>query len=214
MAIGRPVHRHHLATRVSAVVLVRPSVREDDDSNDRCRDKHDDYERHDDFTDVGCAFGKVEVRLDGGSKVRPVASACRDCGVILDLVDRQFCDACLPDYDRERTKKLLSAGKATLAAMRASPGDPARSPEVTAKKREKSRSTSLAMRAWEREHGVGDSELYDREVLPRIWAMTVPQLMKLTGLSQFHCWKVRKGERRLHARHWEAILLAVERSSG
>jgi hypothetical protein len=61
------------------------------------------------------------------------------------------------------------------------------------------------MRAWEREHGRGDPEVYDREVVPRIQAMTVPQLMRITGLSQFHCGKVRKGERRLHARHWRAI---------
>jgi hypothetical protein len=103
--------------------------------------------------------------------------------------------------------------KATLAAMRASPNDPARSPEAIAKKRAKSRSTSLAMRAWERKHGRGDRGLYDREVVPRIQQMTVPQLMTVTGLSQFHCWKVRKGERRLHARHWEAVLLAAETSS-
>ena len=89
--------------------------------------------------------------------------------------------------------------------MRASSDDPARAPEATAKKREKSRSTSLALRAWEREHGKGDPELYEREILPTIQEMTVPQLMKLTGLSQFHCWKVRKGDRRLHPRHWDAI---------
>jgi len=56
-----------------------------------------------------------------------------------------------------------------------------------------------------REHGKGDPRIYEREVLPRIQEMTVPELMKLTGLSQFHCWKVRKGERRLHARHWAAV---------
>jgi hypothetical protein len=89
--------------------------------------------------------------------------------------------------------------------MRASPDDPARSRAATAKKRDKSRSTSLAMRAWEREHGRGDPDVYDREILPTIQEMTVPQLMKLTGLSQFHCWKVRKGERRLHVRHWEGL---------
>ena len=115
------------------------------------------------------------------------------------LNDRSATDA--------RADKLATAGKATLAAMRASPDDPARSREATAKKREKSRSTSLAMRAWEREHGNGDPEAYEREILPSIQAMTVPQLMKLTGLSQFHCWKVRKGERRLHARHCEAVTL-------
>jgi hypothetical protein len=70
--------------------------------------------------------------------------------------------------------------------MRASSDDPARSREATAKKREKSRSTSLAMRAWERERGKGDPRIYEREVLPRIQEMTVPELMKLTGLSQFH----------------------------
>ena len=107
----------------------------------------------------------------------------------------EICDDCLSTYDAERTTKLATAGKATLAAMRASNDDPARSQEARAKKREKSKSTSLAMRAWEREHGRDDPELYDLEVLPRINQMIVPQLMKLTGLSQFHCWKVRKGER-------------------
>jgi hypothetical protein len=51
--------------------------------------------------------------------------------------------------------------------------------------------------------------VYEREILPSIQEMTVPQLMKITGLSQFHCWKVRKGERRLHARHWDAIANAA-----
>ena len=80
---------------------------------------------------------------------------------------------------------------------------------AAAKKPEKSRSTSLAMWAWEREHGPGDRELYEREILPRIQQLTVPHLMELTILSQFHCWKVRKGERRLHARHW-GLIASVE----
>jgi hypothetical protein len=138
-------------------------------------------------------------------------AACRECGVTLHDPDRAICDGCLPGYSRERTEKLANAGKATLTAMRASSDDPARSPEATAKKREKSRSTSLAMRQWEREHGRGDPEVYDREILPQIQAMSVPQLMSLTGLSHFHCWKVRKGERRLHARHWGRILCAPPR---
>jgi hypothetical protein len=148
-------------------------------------------------------------RIQGRGKrsSRPLQlAACRECGVVLDDAGRSICDDCLPDYDRERTKKLSTAGKATLAAMRASSDDPARSPEATAKKREKSRSTSLAKRAWEREQGRGDPELYEREIVPRIQQLTVPQLMKLTGLSQFHCWKVKHGERRLHARHWAAVM--------
>ncbi len=58
------------------------------------------------------------------------------------------------------------------------------------------------------------SEVYEEEIMPRIRLMTVPQLMELTGLSQFHCWKVRKGERRLHARHWEAVKIATNGHEG
>jgi CRISPR-associated endonuclease Cas1 len=163
----------------------------------------------------GRSRGKDRVRVGERPKrrVRPPhpSTRCELCGALL-LADaeRQICEDCLPDYDRERTEKLSTSGKATLAAMRASSDDPARSPEATAKKREKSRSTSLAMRAWEREHGKGEPEVYEREVLPKIQQLTVPQLMKLTGLSQFHCWKVRKGERRLHARHWDAVMEAPQ----
>jgi len=56
-------------------------------------------------------------------------------------------------------------------------------------------------------------EVYEREIRPVIQRTTVPQLMKLTGLSQFHCWKVRKGDRRLHARHWIAIRESEQPSS-
>jgi hypothetical protein len=146
------------------------------------------------------------IQARGKRLSRPLQlSACRECGVVLADSDRTICGGCLPDYDRERTGKLSRSGKTTLAAMRASSDDPARSPDAITRLKSKSKSTSLAMRAWEREHGRGDPEIYDREVLPKVERMTVPQLMKLTGLSQFHCWKVRKRERRLHARHWAVV---------
>jgi CRISPR-associated endonuclease Cas1 len=143
----------------------------------------------------------------GRVKAQPsLFSACRSCGLVLEDPDRALCDECLAAYDAERVAKLAAAGSATLAAMRASAEDPAHSASARRKRAEASRKTSVAMRAWEREHGKGDAEKYELEVLPAIRQLTVPQLMKLTGLSQFHCWKVRKGERRLHARHWRAIL--------
>jgi hypothetical protein len=55
-----------------------------------------------------------------------MASACRVCGLIGDP-GRQVCDECLPAVDRDRTDKLSNAGKAGLAAMRASNQDPAHS---------------------------------------------------------------------------------------
>jgi CRISPR-associated endonuclease Cas1 len=163
----------------------------------------------------GISRSKDGVRVGERPKrrVRPPHRSvrCQVCGAVLADAERQICDRCLPDYDQERTGKLVRAGRATLAAMRASADDPARSPEAAAKKREKSRSTSLAMRAWEREHSRADPTVYEREIRPVIQTMTVPQLMKLTGLSQFHCWKVRKGDRRLHARHWTNVLAVGSR---
>lgn len=110
-----------------------------------------------------------------------------------------------------RTAKLKSTGTKTLAGMRASNDDPAKSPEARARQREKARRESLAMRAWEREHGrTHNQEHYEAEILPLIKQMTVPALVSATGLSKYYCWQVRAGARRLHARHWEAILAASQ----
>jgi hypothetical protein len=106
--------------------------------------------------------------------------------------------------------KLSTVGQSTLAAMRAGTNDPAMSADARAKRREKARTESLASRAWERGHLPVDPTAYEREVRPAIERMSVPELMKVTGLSQFYCWKVRKGDRRLHGRHWEAVLRSTD----
>lgn len=137
---------------------------------------------------------------------KKVPPACRVCGLVLDAPEREICDECLPVYDAERTEKLAASGKAVLTAMRASANDPAFSDAARAKRAASSRAASLAARAWEREHGkAADPGMYAREILPRIEERTVPELARLTGLSKYHCWKVRKGERRLHARFWGLI---------
>lgn len=65
---------------------------------------------------------------------------------------------------------------------------------------------SLAARAWEREHGpVADPTVYEREILPKVRAMSVRRLVALTGLSGYYLWRVRNGEGRLHARFWDRI---------
>ncbi len=65
---------------------------------------------------------------------------------------------------------------------------------------------SLVARAWEREHGpVYDPDTYSREILPKIQGMSVRALAKLTGLSDYYLWQVRKGQRRLHPRFWDRV---------
>jgi hypothetical protein len=120
---------------------------------------------------------------------------------------RSVCDGCLPVYAEERAEKLRSAGKVTLAAMRAADTDPAKSPEARAKRAARSREVMLANRAWEREHGrTFDVARYESEVLPRMQSMTIPALAHATGLSGYYLWRIKKGERRLHPRHWDRML--------
>jgi hypothetical protein len=91
--------------------------------------------------------------------------------------------------------------------MRGSVEEPAKSPEARAKQAARSREVMLANRAWEREHGrTFDVERYESEILPRLQLMTIPTIAHATGLSSYYLWRVKKGERRLHPRHWDAVL--------
>lgn len=175
-------------------------------------------------TGPGVRAPKVATRGSGGrgrtalvrgssrerSRPKSMPSACRSCGVMLSIDERgharKICDECLPAFEHDRTDKLVKGAKGNLLRMRASPHDPAQSDEARRKRIEKAREMSLAARAWEREHGlVADPGVYERDILPKIRAMSVRRLVSLTGLSEYYLWKIRKGEGRLHARFWDRI---------
>jgi hypothetical protein len=90
--------------------------------------------------------------------------------------------------------------------MRASTNDLAQSEEARRKGAERAREMSLAARAREREHGpVADPTVYEREILPKVRAMSVRRCVALTGLFEYLLWRVRNGEGRQHARFWGRI---------
>jgi len=136
---------------------------------------------------------------------------CRRCGTILELAGRVYCDACLPELDAVRTQHLVAAGRATLARMRASENDPARSPEARAKRSESVRRRNLELAEWARTHKEGiDHEEYETRIRPRLDLMTVPELQKVTGLSRVSAWRIRRGEQRLHPRFWSRLLVGSD----
>lgn len=138
---------------------------------------------------------------------KAVPNACRLCGLILERPDRQYCPDCIPAMRQERSQSLSAAGSEALRQMRASPDDPAKSPEARAKKSARLKEHVAAIMAWEAEHGrVRDPARHDREVLPIVRKMSVRRLASLTGLSSHQCWRVRNGERRLHPRFWALVL--------
>lgn len=120
---------------------------------------------------------------------------------------RKLCDTCLPAYEEARTARLSGAGRRTLAEMRASADDPARTSEARARLSATSKERMLAIRAWERINGRShDWDRYRTEIVPLLTSMTVPELMDVTGLSQHFCWQVRAGKKRLHPMHWARIV--------
>jgi CRISPR-associated endonuclease Cas1 len=146
------------------------------------------------------------------TRARRAPNACRECGVILNDPDRQYCDDCLPTFKDERTKRLVSAARSTLAEMRSSPNDPARSSEAIAKRVATYSKRREAARLWQRENpGPHHKDQFRRDVLPRLQAVTLPQMVRATGLSSKYCLQIRRGERVPHPMYWDALMgLATE----
>lgn len=139
-------------------------------------------------------------------KPSKVSSACRECGVVLSDPERQYCRDCLPKLKDQRTAKLVRAARQVLAEMRASADDPARSPQAIAKRVAKNAARREAALAWERQNPwPHDLERFTREILPGLASVTVPQMMRATGLTSSYCWRIRRGERFPHPMYWEAL---------
>jgi CRISPR-associated endonuclease Cas1 len=140
------------------------------------------------------------------SKSSKVVSACRECGVVLTDPERQYCTDCLPKFKDRRTEKLVGAARRVLVEMRASPDDPARTPQAIGKRVATNAIRREAALAWERKHpGPHDAEVFRREVLPALAAVTLNQMMAATGLTSGYCWRIRRGERVPHPMYWEAL---------
>jgi hypothetical protein len=139
---------------------------------------------------------------------RSLAKRCVLCGTDLPRASRRkVCDLCLPASDLLRTEKLRTAGRQALQHMRGLGDDPAQTIAAKQKRAASSKDRMLAIRAWERLNGkVHDWDRYETGVIPMIEAMTVPELVHLTGLSRHYCWQVRAGKKRLHPMHWSAVI--------
>jgi hypothetical protein len=141
--------------------------------------------------------------VKAASRPRPVPNACRQCGLILDGYERQYCGDCLPKFKEQRTEKLVGAARAVLVAMRASPNDPAKTPEAVAKRVAAHAERRQVALLWDKENpGPHDVERFRREIAPLLEYATLPAMMRATGLSSVYCWRIKRGERIPHPMHW------------
>lgn len=157
------------------------------------------------------ARGKGRTTMGRGSSkaasgARLVPNGCRECGLIVEDRHRLYCDECLPRFKNQRTEKLVGVARAALAEMRASPNDPAKTPEAIAKRVAGHAERRRAALAWEKENpGPHNAEIFKSEIAPSLSAVTLPQMMQVTGLSSAYCWRIRRGDRVPHPMHWESL---------
>lgn len=156
----------------------------------------------------GASLGR---RTGAQQMARPIPSTCRACGVVLEDAYRIYCRHCILGFKADRTAKLVSAARVTLAEMRSSGTDPAQTAEAKAKRVALYVEQKDRARAWLRENpGPHDPAVYRSEVLPGLTKVTLSQMMRATGLTSGYCWKIRRGERIPHPMYWEARRALVE----
>jgi hypothetical protein len=125
---------------------------------------------------------------------------------VLDTSERAYCPACIPDFKTERTEKLVRAAQTVLTEMRSSDHDPAQTDDAKAKRVAAYKSRKKAARAWAKKNpGPHDVAFYRAEILPRLATVTLPQMMRATGLTSGYCWKIRRGDRIPHPMYWKAL---------
>lgn len=145
-------------------------------------------------------------------KARPIPSACRRCGVVLEDAERVYCPDCIRAFKEDRTARLVSAARSVLAEMRSSDRDPAQTDEAKAKRVAAYKSRKDAARTWTKENpGPHDHAVYRAKILPLLARVTLPQMMRATGLTSGYCWKIRRGERIPHPMYWDALRRLVSR---
>jgi CRISP-associated protein Cas1 len=140
------------------------------------------------------------------ARTKRIAAACRECGVVLNRTGRVYCDDCLPAFKDERTGKLVNAARDVLTKMRASEGDPARSSGAKDRRVATNGERRRQALAWEQDNpGPHDPSVFTVEILPGLRNATLPQMMKVSGLTSGYCWRIRRGERVPHPMYWEPL---------
>lgn len=118
---------------------------------------------------------------------------------------------CLPEVKAQRTDKLVIAARSVLADMRDAEQDPAQTLEAKVKRAAAYSARKESARVWLRDNpGPHDPEEFRRDILPGLITVTVPRMMRATGLTSSYCWKIRRGERLPHPMYWNSLRNLLE----
>jgi hypothetical protein len=132
---------------------------------------------------------------------------CKACGGEVPHHSRDYCDTCLPAYQREQFEHRFSgSGLARLEALKTEGLDPTHGGQARAKRAATNVLRKSELRAWEQQRGKPvDLTAFEHEILLLIQNVPLSQLAQATGLSLRYVSQIRRGEKVPHPRHWAAI---------
>jgi predicted Zn-ribbon and HTH transcriptional regulator len=172
------------------------------------------------LTQANRSAGRDRIRTAEKRRSRPgrleAPAACRECGVVLEEGNRQYCDECRPEVQAAQVVDFSAAGRQRMAELRAAGTDPSRGGASAQKRSAALTRRKLEEAAWEAEHTgeAFDEAVFTIEILPRLQGVSLSVLAVATGLSQQYCSLIRRGLKVPHRRHWEILHeLAEERIS-
>jgi hypothetical protein len=131
--------------------------------------------------------------------------ACRECGLVLEDRSRMYCDECLSALRLGNSENIGKAHE-RLRKLRGQGREPMAAPEVRTKIGRSNRARQRAILAWEAKHGhEWDPEVFRREILPTLQAVTVTRMATASGLSVQYCSRIRAGKNVPHPMHWASL---------
>ncbi len=142
------------------------------------------------------------------------SGACQSCGVLLEgVLNRLYCDTCLPQRRQEVTADSLEGGNKRLRQLRYEGKDPAHGGAAADARRERLAKNKSAVREWALAHERPDPEEFRRTIFPGLQGVTLAKIMQATELCSGYCSMIRRGKYIPHPRHWESLkALTIQQS--
>jgi len=128
-----------------------------------------------------------------------VESLCRDCGTAVGQ-GRIHCPKCAVVYSTARLKEASRSGRVA-----------AHTPQAEARRAETQRKHAVARYGWspsDQPHWL-DEDTYAREIQPRLVCIANSAIASALGVSVYYAADIRRGHRRPHPRHWQALARLV-----
>ncbi len=149
----------------------------------------------------------VPIKLSPMPPSKEATRTCRDCGDPVPHSKRLLCDACWNVTRRDLATARAAAGAAALETQRTRGKDPTNTAEASARRQASLVSQRAARDAWDDRHPdvIRDPRHFQREILPRLKAVSLGRITAATGLSVSAASRIRSGGLVPHARHWAAL---------